>query len=986
MFRITVISLALAICLCAQQPNASTASLTANGALGGPPYPVQLGGLRGTVVQLTLQGSAAASNTPFLAGAGTVSAGFSTLPEGLVDLDYTASGFSVVLDGLTPGSPTAPIAQLNGSGSFQVSFFNGGGAGAVAPVGLQAVVTDPAAATGLRLTAALDFAPMVVEPVAVYVGGVSAPFWSNNGGVINGTGTCIGGVFLNNDLTFMFGGPVDPSSLPTAGSASGSINIFRTTPSGPEYAAGQFFVQDDPLLPAGNQRLVVFLPAVAGSALTCNGAGLAPGSQYTVQVPDVTAGGPVVTVAGSPITRSINACFMTRPCSAANPGASFTDVSPGSPQVIGTVPAMANPAPAAIPVGSIAANTVSVTLNEGLLGGTVDITTVRLVNVTLGGIQIPGSVTYTGPGGALGPGSRIEYVAASPLAAGSTFRFEVDPVVTDPAGNPVELVPGSPGAPLLFVTQGAAPTPQPPLTENFNSSASAAQVGSLMTWGGGALSIAGLNGTVIGGDGSFGLMTLPPGSGTLDTGAPPSTGFAAGLWQPHTVFVAPGANVRIIGTERAHIRCSGQVFIDGTLSGNAGMSSTAPTGSPEQGPGSGGFNNGASAANSVVRGGVAGVSGGNGGRASQSGYLTRTAQGESGFGPPEAGVPNTGPSGANPTFGGGGGGGGGFRFPAGGMVGELGGLGGAGGSAWAQGGNGGPYQLSQISGLCVPLVPTVQTVALAAPVPSAMVLPVGNLSAGSGGGGGGDRFELTGAPNDDQGGGGGGGGGGLYVGAAGVIQLNPTAVITLEGADGGQGNLFFGGNGGAGSGGMLWMQSLAQIQISSSATLSVAGGSMGSSCSSHLGGSGGVGLYQFEDADGMVNASFFQPLGNVLGGANVSVMMVPGNPNTIEDTATSEFLDTGFTNPTFTGATETFVSGTTGTVTILYEAAQGSVTNPTQPNLTTVTAAVPGSQIYTLSGNRFIRMRITLSYPVVPVGAPVPTLPQVTNVVIDFGA
>ena len=55
----------------------------------------------------------------------------------------------------------------------------------------------------------------------------------------------------------------------------------------------------------------------------------------------------------------------------------------------------------------------------------------RLINQTLG-IQVPGLVTYVGPGApGLGTGCRIEYAASAQLANGSVFRLEVDLAVTD---------------------------------------------------------------------------------------------------------------------------------------------------------------------------------------------------------------------------------------------------------------------------------------------------------------------------------------------------------------------------------------------------------------------------------------------------------------------------------------------------------------------------------------------------------------------------
>lgn len=981
MLRIALCVALVVAGIVAQQPNSGLATLDANGTLSGPPFPVPVGGLQGTTVTLNLAGGPMAVNMPFAAAIGPVVPGFAVFPQGILDLDASATSFAVVLDGFNPGSPTSAIAVLDGLAQFQLSFFNG--YGLPLPHGIQAAVSDPTAATGARMTAALDFAPVTAEPLAMYIGGTAAPVWSNNGGVVSVAPTCSSGVFLNNDLSIMFGDTVDPMSLPAPGPAFGSINIYRMTATGTEYASGRFVVLDDPRLPVGNQRVVMFLPDIPTTAASCGGAGLAPSSTYTVFVPDVSLGGPVVSLGAVPLQTSLLTCFTTQPCNAANPVAAYMDLAPGGPRVVSTTPLMTNPPPAPILSSSIFANTVSVTFNEELLSSNIDLTTVRLVNTTMGNFQVPGTVTYTGPGGMNGAGSRIDYTAALPLSGGSTFRFEVDVSITDVVGNPVELVPGSPGMPLFLATQGAAPVPQPPIVESFTNPATAATVGPFLAWNGGALSIAGVFGSPIAGTGAFGPLTFNTGPSTLDTGAAPTTGYAMGVWQASLIMVNSGALVRMIGPYGVTLRSTGPVTISGVLNGSAGMSTTVPLGSPERGPGAGSFNNGGAAVNAIVNGGVAGVGGGDGGRASQAGYTVRTVQGESGFGPTIAGAANPGPIGTNPFFGGGTGGVGGFRFPAGGIVGDLGGQGGAGGSAWAPGLDGGPRTVPGTG--CTPYPPPNQAIAFAAPVPAVMVTPINMASAGSGGGGGGDRWEVSGPTNDDQGAGGGGGGGGLYIGAVGDVNINAGAVISLDGAGGGIGNLFFGGGGGGGSGGELWIQTQQDLNINSMALLSVQPGPGANPCSDHASGAGGIGLCQLEDSDGVVNTSFLTG-GMGPAGANVVVLQVPIVGNAIQGTAVSVFYDTGFTNPTFTSVIENFVTGTMGTVSILYEGAQASVANPNQPDLSTLTLPATGNTIGTLSGNRFIRMTITLTYPVIPVGNPVPPLPQVNDVTINFSA
>lgn len=947
----------------AQQPNSSQASQLVSG-FGGPPYPIQVGGLQGSTVDVDLAGAA---SSPFLLAIGRVAAGSGVTSFGILDLDFTSPGFAVLFNGFDNTFPTFNQSFLDPQGAFGISFPYA--VTSVIPAGTQAMIGDPTVAAGARLTAAADFAPNTPEPLLINLTGGSAPLWTNNGGTTGTPGACVTGAFLNNELTLHFGGSVDPASLPSAGPASGSINIFTSgaLPGSVVPAVGVFTVRDDPRLPTPNGRIVAFLPQLPNGP-GCTGAGLIPDSVYTVFVPG-QGQGQVLTVGSQPLATGAFTCFRTQACNPATPEASFVDPSPGPAVVTGTIPAMGNPSPPAIPPASIAGNTVVVFFDELVLPGTVNTSTFRLVNQTTGS-QVPGTVqVFTSGAGSVitqGP-SRVEYTAFEPLTPSSIFRLEVDATVTDFFGNPAELIAGMPGMPLLFQTQTTTPTAQTPFVENFQNTNNAASVPGNMTWGGGSLTIA--FSSVVAGTGAFGPMVFGPGNHTLDTGAPPVPGFANGVWNASVIDVQIGATVRVFGPHPAHLRSMGTITIDGTINASAGTTAGAPA--PETGPSAGAFNNGQGIAPSVVAGGLGGPGAGRGGNASQGGTV-RTERGEDGFGANINGMPNPG---VPPTisYGGGQGGDGSFRFPSGGQMGELGGLGGAGGSAFTTGAIGGPYGM--VGPNCVPQPSTVQPVAQATGSTVSFTPPISELSAGSGGGGGGDRHEVAGAMSDDQGGGGGGGGGGLRLSSLGDVNVNGS--LLAAGAPGGNGNVFFGGFGGGGSGGLVWLQSLGQLNVSSSATIRVDGGTMGTNCVSGLGGQGGDGLIQLEDSDGTVNTGF-----NATPPSSVFVLGVvsPGNVGT----ATSTFFNTGSQLPTYQSATEVSNPGATGTVTIMYQGAHASVTDPNVPDLSTLSAPVPAAQISNLNGRRFIRFTALLTYPPFPATQPTTPLPSVQNVTINY--
>ncbi|MAG55964.1 MAG: hypothetical protein CMJ83_06715 [Planctomycetes bacterium] len=804
-----------------------------------------------------------------------------------------------------------------------------------------------------------------------------------------------GGIPLNVAIEIVFAGNVNGATLPSGGVALGSINITTTDGVTTVPAFGSFGVSDDPAGPANNQRIVTFLPTPPTDPMNpAQTAGFGGNVPYTVFIPRVGASPQVVQVAGSPLQNDANATFVT--CDpATNPlGAAgcFTDPVPGPPHVEMTIPASDDPSPMAIDPMNVVNDTVTVLISEPLFPAGINLQNVRLVNAG-SGAQVPGTVQFFQAGTPeAGPDtSRIDYIASSSLLANASYEIQIDPAVQDFGGNSVVLYdPNEPTAPpsgqRFFSTIVVPFCTAPAITEDFTSTVNRDTLFGAVTWDGSGQLFSEFPFDLVGG-GAFGNLAFAAGPGTLDSGMAATAGFSEGNWEVVDFTVAAMAVVRAIGPYRAHMRCLGIATISGTINGNAGQNAFAPITSPEAGPGGGLFNNGGNVANSIVRGGNANCGAGGGGRASQEGFTVRTEAGESGFGPTVNGAPNPGPFAANPSFGGGQGGDGGFRFPSGGVVGELGGLGGAGGSAWATGGNGQPFTVPLMG--CTPFTPAAQNIATATPVPPIMIFPITIASAGSGGGGGGDRQEVAGPTSDDQGGGGGGGGGGFRCSAIGNVDVQAGAILQFNGANGGNGNTFFGGGGAGGSGGEIWLQSFSDVLISAGAQLQVTNGAGTNLCGDHASGPGGNGLYQFEDADGMINTNF---LGGQAGGMNVNVELFPFS-TTVSGIATSVFFDTAYGDPDYdpTSVVETIDFGANpapgSSVVIEYQGAFESLTGG-QPDLNNLSAFVVGTDLNMLDGYRYIRFRVTISYDAPNAAGtgttPANTLPTVSDIRFEY--
>jgi len=877
----------------------------------------------------------------------------------------------------------------------------------------------------------LDESPVLLR---ISMQGVSTPLWQNVNGTPTPAPACPTNVPLNGKIIFTFGGPVDPTSIPSSGQADGSIIISATIGAQTTVALGSFNVVDEPGLPPGNMRRVEFQPSLPNSPSNPTQAGLTQGVQYTVFVPRGGSTTQVVRVAGQDLTNEALTCFVGCQITQGTPAtACFVDSIPGPPVVTGTTPTFSNPVGPPIDPSTITSNTISIFISEPL-----DPTNVNVQNVLLlragGTIQVPGSVFFTQAGvdPTLPPDtSRIDYVASSQLLASTVYEIQFTSAVTDFGGNSVVVNPGAPPSDQkIFMETIAVPFCGAQIVEDFTSTVNRGEVGIPLVWDGSGQLFATFPSDLVG-DGSDGaiVFTAAGSPHTVDVDAIPfgMPGFE-GVWNATSLTVEPGATVIFKGSWPIEFKVQGPV----TIGANAVIDGNAPTPDnptdPLEGPWKGGVNNAAptipfGGAN-IIEGGRGGPGGGKGGRASQAGHPDRTIQAETGEGPFVNGVPGQNPT--DPFYGPGEGGEGAPQ-----VMSTIGAGGGGGGSAYGAGGDGIPLNGINSTGLCGAPLPAPQiTPADGGDFPMGYVPPLSEVRGGNGGGGGGDRFDLVTATLnlDDQGGGGGGGGGGIRISAVGSITLDSGARIEMNGSSGNNSESLGPGAGGSGSGGMIWLQSFQDVDIHPMANLQVHGGACPTGpaglltyrCSSAPG-LGGEGLFQFEDSDGMVNIGFMgsdpqapstcgtnqqnpsplpplpePPTGNVPVGPaeNIAVIEFPFS-NNIGNTATSVFFDTGYGAPNYLPADNTgpdpdeaFTLGNVpgGSVTIRYQGAPEDFVNPGTPSSdpNTWSAWVTGADLPMLNGFRFIRFEVRIEYDSPPASNASNTFPAVQQIRINY--
>jgi hypothetical protein len=843
--------------------------------------------------------------------------------------------------------------------------------------------------------------------------------WQNISGTPTPAPVCPAGVFINSIITFTFGGAVSPSSLPQGGVAIGSINIFVA--SSGQAALGSFSVQDDPTLPAGNQRRVLFAPTPPGNPNAQCASGLAAGANYQITVPKGGSSPQVLVVDGAPLANDATTCFNTCGCpdpASTGCASSFTDPVPGAPYVIATTPATNNPAPPPVDPGLIPNNTIQIFVSEALNPAGINLGNVKIVNSATGA-QVPGTLIFNQAGSipGLGVTSRIDYVASSPLLGSVQYQILFTSNVQDFGGNPIQTSLANPGLLLYFQTTPVTFCPQPALVETFDTTQERDLVVDAFRWAGDGVLQAEfpLNLTGTGADGAFN----PPAAMTtiLDTNELVGGSSRMGIWNFTTVDIPQNATVRVIGPYLAHFRCSGTFNLNGIINISAATGNPALPTTPAYDKGAeAGIQNNGGGTNCEAIGGVANGGGGIGGTGSgvtpplgsPSNFQCsiRALNGEAGYGPTIAGTLNSGAP-PNPLYAGGQGGDSGC-FPnavtTGCAVGDLGGLGGAGGTSGRVGEAGIPRQ--PIAS-CIATVNVTQPIAQPSNISIAMMPPIMVQSAGSGGGGGGDHLEATNPPNnDDQGGGGGGGGGGLRISSVGAFTMG-TAVaagqILSVGAQG-AGAQTLGAAGGSGSGGEIWIQSFSTVTISANSIMNVDGptrlaptsGNIG--CSSQASGGGGDGLVQIEAGQGPTPTPSFMLL-PVPTPTNGAVFSAPPfqYAGGVTGQATSKFRYTGYGAPDYTSVAEVFSLGNApnATLTIRYEGAQEAVNSTAQNPVfdpTTIKSQATGggpitaANISELDGYAFIRFVANVSYPAPPTTPSNAILPSVDTISIFYDA
>lgn len=814
-------------------------------------------------------------------------------------------------------------------------------------------------------------------------------------------------VRLNATLAFEFGGPVDavPATDPFSGAA--------------QAPAGTWAVEDDPLLPAGNRRRLVFradFDPAAGTAGCV--AGFASGAVYPLSF----ATGQV-DVGGEPLANKAVAAFVGATCPTAT-GSAFADLVPGSPFIVATTPASSDPAPAPVAPSAIPGNLFLVTLNERVDPSTSP-TPPLVVRDAVTGATLTGVAQLLPPT----PGvvaSVFSFVPSVAVPPGRTLEFVLSASLRDFGGNAVETSasndPGQDGvygtsddgpkARRLFAIAGGPPTTPAQFVETFDDATQLVSVGPGATVDGSGLAVFGDH-VEFGGDGSDGAFaavgaTAMDTDGTIVVGGVPQS--RRGVWNFTSFTVPAGATVRFHGPWPVHVRVLGDVAISGTLNLSAGAVNPALLGANppyEAGPRNGAANNGGASGIVDISGGVGNAGGGAGGRASHAdvfnpptGYCPPTVAavhsylGERGFGPSVLGVPNTDP--LDGFFAAGGGGRSGF-FPQS-FVGETGGYGGAGGTGATIGENGQPRVAVACAPATTPLCPTTLggdglplAIAAASPVPSAFIVPFGLQTAGSGGGGGGDKLETNSPPaNDEQGGGGGAGGGSLRITALGNLSFGATALVAANGATGAQGSTLA-GHGGSGSGGQLWFRAIGGLTAATGAGLQVVGparfgGTTTPGCSLQAAGGGGQGGVQIEGPDGSVPVA-----GLAVSFGAVLQSVATGPAGLIVGRIGSEWIDTGAFAPTYAGATIASTLGTVSGATLVVAFEGAHADGAGAPDLATLKssdggAPITAANLSALNGYRFVRYVATASVPVVAGAAPPPSsaLPSLDALTVDY--
>lgn len=833
--------------------------------------------------------------------------------------------------------------------------------------------------------------------MSIAVQGVGAPIYTNGQAPQI---VCPVGSFLNSTITMVFGGPVDPASIPPNGAAAGgSIQIVDQTTAAP--AVGIFTI--DPV----NPSIVRFtsqppIDPAAGCA-----AGFSPDTTYTIFLPDATGGATeVVSVGGSPLLQAVTTCFRVVPCPGGQP---FVDPNPGPPAVVGTTPMTDGTAPSVTQAqieGNPGQSVITIDVNEALDPVTVSGDTVLILNTTANGnsdLQSPGQVAFQQFGTIPGSEtvSRITFTTFSPLVDGDVFEIQFSGVA-DLGGNMLTVPAGS----LLFTVADNMDDLQVTFMDSFDDTMNLDTVMDAIEW----LGDGQIRGTfpleIVGNglDGAFQVLSnitvntdnqMTPGDPNAIQGIfnYTSVDIQSTIVYRSTTDAQPGES-----NWPVRIRSIGMVDIlppSGTVNLNC-------VGRPGQSS----LNN--VPANSLSRfGGHGGPGAGTGGIGSPNtgGASPNALPGEGGH--IDANNPNlpggdTNLSAASPFFGGGGGGAAGA-----GVMNTNAAAGGAGGTASSFAGymagdpplftfrmatNGETHQGTDGMGLGAP-----PAGAVVMTPPAMMIPPLMDVVGGSGGGGGGDRVPNSNPSSHNAGAGGGGGGGTIRITSAENINIGDGTTFRCEGGVGGAGIGVFIGGGGGGSGGSIIVQTFAQANVGLAVDFQTRGGlgNAGSTANpislNGEGGDGGDGVVQIEDTDGTPNTELVMQSVFVDGELFAQPFALSG---AIPGMANSNLIDTGSNSVDFVSASATVNAGTAAmsVVDVQLIGVAEDPANPGQPATTMTSAAglplmvgpVPLNQASDLNGYRWFRFQISTSFAAPPLTNVSDTLPFVEDVTVVY--
>lgn len=277
--------------------------------------------------------------------------------------------------------------------------------------------------------------------LTITIDGVTAPLFTNGQPP---QPQCPIGAFLNARVTFKFSGPVDPTSLPPNGPATGSIQIVATGAIASP-AVGNWLVS------ATDPSTVFFLPLPPQNPSAGCEAGLLSATTYSILVPDGSGGSQqVVRVGGSALTTSAGACFTTVTCNPFDPGPSLTDPFPGPPIVESTIP-LADPTSPMTTLAAVAGDPgtsiVTIDINEAIQPQTATLANIQVVNVSSNPdpmvvIPVPGTLTFMQAGTVPGfAGTRIIFTTSAEFTDGDTFEIRANGI-QDLGGNSLAIAPG----------------------------------------------------------------------------------------------------------------------------------------------------------------------------------------------------------------------------------------------------------------------------------------------------------------------------------------------------------------------------------------------------------------------------------------------------------------------------------------------------------------------------------------------------------------